>query len=393
MYSLVAPSPRNVVVPPDAGPGEARIVIGPDLPPPLDTYVLSGGATFSAAMIWYANDVMGPPLDATYTFEAAVDDGTNYMTKVVRGHVLNGAVVETSTGLPEGQYWSAVPGGSQTDYRIAADTLALLSNGGGWSSASSVFLSGASGVSVLSSGGDALIDAGIDVVLDASDDVRITAADDITATATDDITISAGGDATVTGAASARMATTAAGTGTVLVDGNGVDISTTGGSPTRVGANGNLFIASTNGYVDITPGNDVRLRGTRAYLLTSTQEAELAAPILLGVGSNIACTINVTTGSANARYCVTIVCDFSMSVAAATLGIGEMSINGAVRTPQALLGMAAAGDRATVTQTYRGTLATAGGYTFRQLVRASNALGTKQANSVHTRMTIEIFEA
>lgn len=85
----------TITLPPSAGPGEARIVIGPDLPPPLDTYTWAG-LRYSSAIIFYGE---GLP-DDTYSYIAVVEDTTPFSTEVHWGHVAAGVVEEVTPGQP-----------------------------------------------------------------------------------------------------------------------------------------------------------------------------------------------------------------------------------------------------------------------------------------------------
>ena len=90
---------RSITLPSNAGPGEARIVIGPDLPPPLDTYVVQPfNRHFVAAIIFYS----GTPSDDDYIFMAVASPGA--LTAMYNGIVINGTVIEriNGAGFPAG---------------------------------------------------------------------------------------------------------------------------------------------------------------------------------------------------------------------------------------------------------------------------------------------------
>jgi len=91
--------PQSLTQPPFAGPGTARIVIGPDLPPPLNTYLFYGTILATNGTIYYG----AFPADDTYTFMVLVQ--STFFVDVVIGHVVNGAVVEYQAGFPAGQTW------------------------------------------------------------------------------------------------------------------------------------------------------------------------------------------------------------------------------------------------------------------------------------------------
>lgn len=87
---------RQLVLPAGALPGSARIVLGPDLPPPLDSYLFFGTTKAGGGIIFYA----GTSSDASYTFIVFVNFGAVFSVHV--GHVLTGTMLEKSTGVPAG---------------------------------------------------------------------------------------------------------------------------------------------------------------------------------------------------------------------------------------------------------------------------------------------------
>lgn len=85
---------QSITLPSNAIPGQARIVIGAQLPPPLDTYATLNGP-FVGALIFYSEGD-----DTTYSFIGVVEDSLAQLTIVHWGHVVAGAVVEDSGGVP-----------------------------------------------------------------------------------------------------------------------------------------------------------------------------------------------------------------------------------------------------------------------------------------------------
>lgn len=85
---------RQLTIPQDAGPGDARIVIGSTLPPPLDSYLVFNQQPFVATIVLYA----GTPTDDDYIFFGLVKFPNAVYLKI--GAVLNGAVLEISPGFP-----------------------------------------------------------------------------------------------------------------------------------------------------------------------------------------------------------------------------------------------------------------------------------------------------
>lgn len=95
----------TITLPPSAGPGDARIVIGPDLPPPLDTYTWAG-LRYTGAIIFYSQGD-----DTTYSYLGVVEDNAVATTDVHWGSVVSGVVVETTPGQPAALDRFANPGG------------------------------------------------------------------------------------------------------------------------------------------------------------------------------------------------------------------------------------------------------------------------------------------
>lgn len=92
----------SLTIPTSAGPGDTRVVFGGELPPPLDTYTfssVSGTYRYASAIIFYR----GGGNDDNYEYIAAIEQLTGAITAVLwhQGAVVNGAVVESSAGVPD----------------------------------------------------------------------------------------------------------------------------------------------------------------------------------------------------------------------------------------------------------------------------------------------------
>lgn len=95
---------KSLTIPSNAGPGDARIVIGTVLPPPLDTYVVNPFAQrFSAAIIFY----MGTVGDNDYAYIGVTNNSAPFVS-LYFGAVNNGVIAERTTG-------SGFPAGMQMD--------------------------------------------------------------------------------------------------------------------------------------------------------------------------------------------------------------------------------------------------------------------------------------
>jgi hypothetical protein len=94
---------RQLVLPAGAQPGTPRTIIGPDLPPPLDTYLFGGVVKATSAIITYGNSA------TSYQFLAFVP-GTTTASQLYMGWVKTGAVQEFLPGIPYGQSWNLSAG-------------------------------------------------------------------------------------------------------------------------------------------------------------------------------------------------------------------------------------------------------------------------------------------
>lgn len=92
----------TLTVPEGAGPGEVRIVIGVELPPPLDTYLYKGVSRFAGAILFRQET------DDEFLFIGLVNNeagGTETGLTIQLGGVRNGVVVEDNPGEPSGGTW------------------------------------------------------------------------------------------------------------------------------------------------------------------------------------------------------------------------------------------------------------------------------------------------
>jgi hypothetical protein len=160
------PPQSSITLPPSAAPGSARIFIGPDLPPPLDTYVFNaygfGATKFVAAIVFYANDSV-VPLDDLYQFIGVVDN-PGLASAVVYGLVQNGAVREFSAGRPAGLTTITQSAGVTTQINELYDDIVMATRSGSsgaiaLASAAAASLSGVGAVTISSSANGVTISA------------------------------------------------------------------------------------------------------------------------------------------------------------------------------------------------------------------------------------------
>ena len=90
---------RTWTYPDGALPGQPRTVIGPDLPPPLNTYLFFGTTLADSGIIFY----QATASNDDYNFLVHIGAGSE--ATLILGHVLNGAVLERAAGFAAGQSW------------------------------------------------------------------------------------------------------------------------------------------------------------------------------------------------------------------------------------------------------------------------------------------------
>jgi hypothetical protein len=100
-------------------------------------------------------------------------------------------------------------------------------------------------------------------------------------------------------------------------------------------------------------------------------------------------SITVTTAMPNAVYTAEAVWDVDLSGATTATWVGRINVDGSLVTPLATYAAEVATDRATVPQSYRGTLATAGSHTIK-LVTTTGASQTVQG--VNCSLLVVIYE-
>jgi len=163
-----------------------------------------------------------------------------------------------------------------------------------------------------------------------------------------------------------------------------VDIRTLGAGQITIGQN-------TSDTLLVDAEEIERPSGNRAWMLTfiDTNNAT-SALTLTGSNQNVPnCNFTITTTYPNAQYEATIVADMSAG-SASWVGVAELQLNGAAIGPQAIMG-GTTGSRGTVAQTYSGSLATPGSYTFQ--MRGARAGGTGGTfNATHTTLQLKVYE-
>lgn len=101
-------------------------------------------------------------------------------------------------------------------------------------------------------------------------------------------------------------------------------------------------------------------------------------------------SITLTTETADAIYVAHAVFDYRLTGTPTTLGSGNVAVDGLIGTEYAIFrdGGGSSGTSATVAQTYRGTLATAGSHTLKLV----GSPVTGQQINVYSTLTVTIYE-
>jgi hypothetical protein len=329
-----------IVIPGGAGPGESRIVITSQLPPPLDTYTFTAPngtspAKYASGIIYYPNSV-APNIDQNFNFECTVENlgGPASGADVHHGRVQNGAVVEVAVGEPAvtslsliGGVYDAVLWNNLHQFIVQAyedplsgipGSINLLAH-----APSSAFIDGGASLTLNAAQGPVSINSqnGGDVTVNSADDINFNAA------------------------------------------------------------------------------GEIQVQTAKAYLLTHDQTNRANANLVLvagAAGTEVlvpGCSITLNAVTADFMYDVIIVCDMLESVAGATNAIGSLYIDGVLQTGLAIMGMAVAGDRATITQVYSGTIASGGNHTFQLRARTDVAAGTVTALATHTSIKVKYYQS
>lgn len=113
---------------------------------------------------------------------------------------------------------------------------------------------------------------------------------------------------------------------------------------------------------------------------------------LVGASSNgdvPSATVTFNTATANAVYVATGVWDIDIVTATTAITTARIAVDGTVQSPLMTYAGEVATDRATVTQTYRGTLATAGSHTIKLVASPPANVQIQGANS---SIAVTIYE-
>ncbi|MFW3459713.1 hypothetical protein ACN24K_01800 [Streptomyces microflavus] len=103
----------------------------------------------------------------------------------------------------------------------------------------------------------------------------------------------------------------------------------------------------------------------------------------------VGATVTLTTLRAGATYKAWCVWDVNVTAAATGTWLGRMALGGVGQSPLATMSHPTSGGRSTPTQTYHGTLATAGTYTFKLI---ASPLTSQVVQGVNCSILVEITE-
>jgi hypothetical protein len=119
-----------------------------------------------------------------------------------------------------------------------------------------------------------------------------------------------------------------------------------------------------------------------------------SAQLILGAGDVLVPGTQITVTVVNsARYNATGIFDFEETALGTTICLGKLYVDGAnhASNRQAILAVAAVGDRASVAQQWDGILS-AGSHTLELRATRNAAAGTQRANLLHTSLRVQAFE-
>ncbi|MFJ9887186.1 hypothetical protein ACIQRW_15130 [Streptomyces sp. NPDC091287] len=140
----------------------------------------------------------------------------------------------------------------------------------------------------------------------------------------------------------------------------------------------------------VTAGQLNRMQPVPYEAIASSATAVLATTTIVDVPG---ATVTLTTTTPNAIYRVTGIFDvLPGATSASVLVFGFLNVNGTTDTGVAIQGLTSS-MRATVSQTWRGTLAAAGSHTLKLQASLSGALGSGATiRPQNSKISIEILE-
>jgi len=395
----------NLTVPSSAGPGNARIVIASQLPPPLDTYVFYGDQTYAGALIFYAQ---GSDLD--YTYLGVVEDVADQDISIHVGHVLNGAVVEISVGVPAVQRWLIEQSTGQQTFEIYShDFTNILSL-----NTVTVRAGGPGGLNLLATG------VGGDIAGSAIDGISFDGGGAVALTrngGTQGFKADAGGVSMIAPGAlqNASVASTAATTITgqqqVRLFGPANDqivISNTGIALTATNAGNDITLQAAD-VISLTAGTEVtvpsdlnvtsaksyELDGIPIYNITDVQFASCSAllNLPLAITAIPGMSVNVTALRNNATLDISAVYDMHQIAVSASTSVLYFYVDGVqVAAPQAPWSGQTNGIRLpTAHQDLIGGI-TAGVHTVECRGQNLTAAGVHRVNAQHSTLKVKVLE-
>lgn len=275
----------NLIVPSGASFGDARFVIGPELPAPLNTYSPSTqfgpGSFYAGAIIWYA---LGD--DTTYVYAAIVGKtGVPSVAGVVFGHVTNGSMGEIGapgSGDPTGIIWRSDTGSFQ---KVNINSTSSRINGQG-------------GLDLLSGNGN--------LTLTANAAQLIASAHDMSATATAAWTAAAAtwsATATGTWAATAPVLTlqsTALASKLSIADSGGIDLICNSGSIdiTNNAVSADINVAAARRIITNSVGDTILSRNSAIRVsIESGRVAVEGVPLVTEAGAHDQNNVNFLRGN------------------------------------------------------------------------------------------------
>lgn len=236
----------SLTLPFNAGPNTSRIVIGPTLPPPLDTYVTVNGP-YQAGIIFY-----GTGDDTTYTYMCVIDNaGFGAYNEVHIGQVLGGFVQEESPGVPSAISLFGAPSGVPTVRDMRGAAVAM------YASVGAAIVSGATSASVGSGGNQVSVDPS-GVLVQAGSQVSVDPSGVVVLAGTSQVGVSPSGVVVLAGGS---------GDDITLIADDDININTVSGDIALVSADDIDLTAGGSGDITLTAPDLVVLIGTTAVVL------------------------------------------------------------------------------------------------------------------------------
>lgn len=133
------------------------------------------------------------------------------------------------------------------------------------------------------------------------------------------------------------------------------------------------------------------ITANRLNRLQPTPYRVVATSALTGPQTNAdipGAVLNIVTETTGARYTAVLVVDVDLNGSTTALASARLLVDGAFQSEFAVFGAEVSTDRGSVTQTYEGTLGTAGAHT----LKVAATLAANQSINLYTSLLITVYE-